>query len=121
VSIARGLVRFRPRDADERAGRRQAPLRRVDAQANREPPSAPPNGTTATSAPEADGRSQWNVWVLDRLTRDGAGIDASRDEERALLLLHLREFAGPDGMLPVSFDELVRETFGDLIAAGDAT
>jgi hypothetical protein len=31
--------------------------------------------------------------------------------------MHLREFAGPDGVLPASFDALVRESFGELIAA----
>ena len=30
--------------------------------------------------------------------------------------LDLRDFAGPDGLLPVDFDELVRQTFGGLVA-----
>ena len=33
-------------------------------------------------------------------------------EERALLLVHLREFADASGDLPVEFDELVRDAFG---------
>ena len=33
-------------------------------------------------------------------------------EERALLLLHLREFADASGDLPVEFDSLVRDAFG---------
>lgn len=66
----------------------------------------------------ADEPQEWNIWQLDRLARDGAGVDAARDEERALLLMHLREFAGPDGLLPASFDDLVRESFGELVAVG---
>jgi hypothetical protein len=61
------------------------------------------------------------VWELDRLVRESAGADAVRDEERALILMHLREFAGPDGLLPPSFDDLVRESFGELIAARGGT
>ena len=71
-----------------------------------------PAGTEDADEPRA-----WNVWVLDRLAREGAGVDTARDEERALLLMHLREFAGPDGLLPGSFDDLVRESFGELAAA----
>ena len=29
--------------------------------------------------------------------------------------MYLREFAGADGVLPVDFDGLVRESFGDLV------
>ena len=29
--------------------------------------------------------------------------------------MYLREFAGPDGLLPVDFDGLVRDSFGDLV------
>jgi hypothetical protein len=60
---------------------------------------------------------QWNVWDLERLTRQAATGDAANDEERTFLLLYLREFAGPDGLLPVDFDGLVRASFGDLVAA----
>ena len=59
---------------------------------------------------------EWNVWDLERLAREGAGSDAGRDEERAFLLMYLRDFAGPDGLLPTNFDGLVRDSFGDLIA-----
>ena len=58
---------------------------------------------------------QWNVWELERLTRESAGSDPGRDEERTFLLLYLREFADPNGLLPVDFDSLVRESFGDLV------
>ena len=37
-------------------------------------------------------------------------------EERALLLLHMRQFADASGDLPVEFDPLVREAFGSDLA-----
>jgi hypothetical protein len=57
----------------------------------------------------------WNLWDLERLSRESAGHDAVRDEERTFLLMYLREFAGPDGVLPDDFDSLVRDSFGDLV------
>jgi hypothetical protein len=60
---------------------------------------------------------RWNLWDLERLVREGAGGDAMRDEERSFLLMYLRDYAGPDGTLPADFDDLVHESFGDLIAA----
>jgi hypothetical protein len=59
----------------------------------------------------------WNLWDLERLSREIAGHDAVRDEERTFLLMYLREFAGPDGLLPDDFDSLVRDSFGDLVGA----
>ncbi|HET8607950.1 MAG TPA: hypothetical protein VFL66_13100, partial [Gaiellaceae bacterium] len=61
---------------------------------------------------------EWNLWSLEQLAREGAGADAARDEERAYLLMYLREFANPDGLLPTDFDPLVRESFGELLVAG---
>ncbi len=57
---------------------------------------------------------------LERLARERAGEDPVRDEEWGFLFMHLREFAGPDGTLPVDFDGLVRDAFGDLIGTRDA-
>jgi hypothetical protein len=64
------------------------------------------------------GPREWNLWDLERLTREASGSDAFRDEERAYLLVYLREFASADGILPIDFDGLVRESFGDLVGAG---
>ena len=58
---------------------------------------------------------EWNLWDLERAARDAAGEDAQRDEERSFLLMYLRDFAGPDGSLPTSFDALVRDSFGELL------
>ena len=60
---------------------------------------------------------QWNIWDLERLTRAASGGDAILDEERAFLLMYLRDFAGPDGALPIDFDGLVRDSFGPLVGA----
>jgi hypothetical protein len=55
-------------------------------------------------------RRAWNLWELEQLAEEMNGD--SRAEERALLLLHLREFADTSGNLPPEFDPLVREAFG---------
>ena len=79
------------------------------------PPAAQEEPAVAPPAP-AEPR-EWNLWELDRVAREAAGADVARDEERSFLLMYLREFADPDGMLPVTFDPLVRETFGDVLGA----
>jgi hypothetical protein len=58
---------------------------------------------------------EWNVWELERLAHEADGNDLARDEELAFLLLELRQFANADGQLPVSFDAVIRESFGDLL------
>ncbi len=58
----------------------------------------------------------WNLWEIERLLRDSAGSDPAREEERNYLLMYLRDFASPDGILPLDFDSLVRESFGELVA-----
>jgi hypothetical protein len=59
---------------------------------------------------------EWNLWDLERRAREQAG-NAPRDEEWSALFTHLRVFANADGRLPKEFDELVRESFGELIEA----
>lgn len=56
----------------------------------------------------------WNLWDLERLAGEMNGDP--RAEERALLLLHMREFADPSGDLPLEFDPLVRDAFGAVLA-----
>jgi hypothetical protein len=60
---------------------------------------------------------QWNLWELERVARERSGADAVRDEERSFLLMYLRDFADADGVLPTSFDAIVRESFGDALDA----
>ncbi|MGZ8693272.1 MAG: hypothetical protein ACXWZY_07830 [Gaiellaceae bacterium] len=65
--------------------------------------------------PANDGPKEWNLWELERAARDHATDDVVRNEERSYLLMYLREFAGPDGILPTDFDGLVRDAFGDVL------
>jgi hypothetical protein len=73
------------------------------------PPPAPPT-------PPAPQPREWNLWDLERRAREQAG-NAAQDEEWSALFTHLRVFANVDGVLPKEFDELVRESFGQLIEA----
>jgi hypothetical protein len=59
---------------------------------------------------------EWNLWELERLARERSGDDAVRDEEWQFLFMYLRDFADPNGVLPATFDGLVRESFPELIA-----
>jgi len=86
---------------------------------------APPEEPVPARAAQQDvvqlaprGPREWNIWDLERLSREHAGADAFRDEERSYLLVYLREFANADGVLPLDFDGLVRESFGDLVGIG---
>jgi hypothetical protein len=114
------------------------PLRTPEQESEPAPPPPPPHITAAPplppepepeSAPEpveepapavaylpiSDSPREWNLWELERATRDHAGDDVARNEERSYLLMYLREFAGPDGVLPTDFDGLVRDAFGDVL------
>ena len=64
----------------------------------------------------AAGQGSWSLWELERLAREAAGTDRARDEERSLILMYLREFANSEGTLGHEFDDLVRESFGDLLS-----
>jgi type IV secretory pathway VirB10-like protein len=65
--------------------------------------------------PASEGPREWNLWELERAAREHATDDVVRNEERSYLLMYLREFAGPDGILPTDFDGLVRDAFGDVL------
>ncbi len=88
-------------------------------------PELPPEPAAEPAEPAAQvvpigvgaGPRQWNVWDLEHVARESAGEDLARDEERTFLLLYLREFADPSGMLPVDFDGLVRDSFGELVTS----
>jgi len=81
-------------------------------EAQREPEPEP---AQVTFIGANDGPSEWNLWELERAARDNATDDLVRNEERSYLLMYLREFAGPDGILPRDFDGLVRDAFGDVL------
>ena len=79
-----------------------------------EPEPLPPPVPLVPRGP-ATGQGAWNLWELERIAREVAGSDRARDEERSLILMYLREFANAEGMLGREFDDLVRESFGDLL------
>ena len=79
-------------------------------------PAAAPAPVPAAAVIRIGGPRQWNVWDLERVAREHAGGDPVADEERTFLLMYLRDFAGADGLLPADFDDLVRQSFGGLVA-----
>jgi hypothetical protein len=80
-----------------------------------EPEPEPEPARVVAFIPANDGPKEWNLWELERAARDHATDDIVRNEERSYLLMYLREFAGPDGILPADFDGLVRDAFGDVL------
>jgi hypothetical protein len=72
-----------------------------------EPEPEPPRPARLPSPPR-----HWNVWTIEEAVRASGEEQA---EELAYLLVYLRDFAAPDGSLPLDFDDLVRESFGDLL------
>jgi hypothetical protein len=61
--------------------------------------------------PALSSTGPWNVGELARVLAERGDVD----EERAFLLHYLRDYAAPDGTLPPEFDDLVRESFRDLL------
>ena len=80
-------------------------------------PAPVPEPSTVVPIGVGAGPRRWSLWELERLTREHAGVDAAQDEERQFLLMYLREFADGDGLLPVDFDDLVRDSFGELVGS----
>lgn len=81
-------------------------------------PAREPERAPAALPPSAHEPQEWNIWELERLVR-AEGHDL-RQEEWTALVLSLRDFAQADGTLPPEFDELVRESFGPLLASSEA-
>jgi hypothetical protein len=81
------------------------------------PPEPVRQPSTVVPIGVAAGPRQWNLWDLERLTREHSGSDVAQDEERQFLLMYLREFADSAGVLPLDFDGLVRDSFGELVGA----
>jgi outer membrane biosynthesis protein TonB len=80
-----------------------------------EPVPEPEPARVVAFIPANEGPREWNLWELERAAREHATDDVVRNEERSYLLMYLREFAGPDGILPADFDGLVRDAFGDVL------
>jgi hypothetical protein len=75
-------------------------------------PEAPAEPAVVSIRPSVP--REWNVWDLERRLQAQAGGSIA-GEELSYVLMYLREYASPDGVLPVEFDALVRESFGDLV------
>ena len=75
-----------------------------------------PAATAVATLPLPPQEQEWNLWELERLTRERSGDDRDHAAEWGYLVVYLREFARPDGTLPTAFDALVRESFGELLA-----
>ena len=73
-----------------------------------------PAATAVATLPPQE--QEWNLWELERLTRERSGDDRDHAAEWGYLVVYLREFARPDGTLGTEFDALVRESFGELLA-----
>jgi hypothetical protein len=113
VGLAEWLLGRRKRERPVATdGPPPAPLEPLPAPESGPPPPPAAEPVVTPAAPEPH---DWNLWELERVVRESAGGDTARDEERSFLLMHLREFADPDGMLPVTFDLLVREALGDVL------
>jgi hypothetical protein len=91
--------------------------RRLIVERRPEPPPPPPPEPEPEPEPEPVVQGpprEWNLWELERSARSAP--DDERQQEWTALLIHLREFANADGDLPIEFDSLVRESFGDVLA-----
>jgi hypothetical protein len=79
--------------------------------------SAPEPGTEGSVVQVDFARSGrgWDIWALSELVEGTPGQDPAREEERRQILYHLREHTTVDGRIPPEFEDLVLETFGDLI------
>ena len=113
--VAVAVVEAAPRPGQVPAPPRVAPVPQPPPEPVPEPEPEPELPPAAAVMP-IGGPRQWNVWDLERVAREHAGGDPIADEERTFLLSYLRDFAGPDGLLPVGFDDLVRQSFGVLVA-----
>ena len=99
-------------ERDPEPQRASASEQRSEAETEREPePEPKPELESVLSGPPRE----WSVWDLQRIAREHP--EHPRQEEWTALILSLREFARADGMLPIDFDPLVRESFGDLLVA----
>lgn len=96
--------------AEPESGPDPVPVEPVAVEPEPEPVSVDP------VAVEPEPPRSWNLWELERLARARSGANPVHDEELSFLLVYLRDFAGTDGVLPIDFDALVRESFGDLLA-----
>jgi hypothetical protein len=79
------------------------------------PDSSAEEGGSVVKVDFARSGRGWDIWALSQLVEETPGQDPAREEERRQILYHLREHTTVDGRIPPEFEDLVLETFGDLI------
>jgi hypothetical protein len=86
------------------------------------PPPAPadPEDTAEIALPPEAPEGGWNLNSIERLVEAHAADNPMRVDEWRYYLLYLREHAEINGALPRSFDWLVWDAFGDLLAQAPA-
>ncbi len=92
--------------AEERVERKSGLISRPFRSVTRPEQSVSRRGRTFGGQPR-----EWNIWSLERLARE----QASDNDELGFIVTYLRDYASPEGLLPLNFDSLVRESFGDLL------
>jgi hypothetical protein len=79
-------------------------------------PTAEPVAAAAVPEPPTRTPRAWKIAELDRVIADAASADPARAEALRYFLYEIRPYASAVGLLPISFDDVVREQFGDLLA-----
>ena len=111
--LASGPPPLPPEPAKE-AKPKPARRRLVERRPTRPPPPPPPAPEPEPEPVVQAAPREWNLWDLQRAARSAP--EDERQEEWNAILIHLREFANADGDLPIEFDGLVRESFGDVLS-----
>jgi hypothetical protein len=104
----------RPEPGDPQPQLRAVPTPQPEPEAAPVPEPPEPEPVVRLPVESTEPRA-WNVWELERLAGEAEGLDPAHDQELGFLLLELRQFANADGQLPVQFDPVVRESFGELV------
>jgi uncharacterized protein involved in exopolysaccharide biosynthesis len=101
--------------ADRVAAVQERELALARAQAKPAGPAEQPAPVSAPAPPTVVSGA-FNVDRIERLLEERGGSYPDRLDEWQSTLFFLREYAEPDGTLPGSFDWLVQDTFGPLLA-----
>jgi hypothetical protein len=107
--LERGIA-DQQRRLEQRAADLTAREAELQAAAARPEPALEPEVPPARAS-----RLGWDLQVLERLVQEQRGTADPADlDEWSSYLFFLREHAGPDGVLPPSFDSLISDVFGKI-------
>jgi hypothetical protein len=79
-----------------------------------EPPPRVPVERPLAAPVGAGLEKRWSIWTLDRVARE------TDQDELKFLVFSLQDYADIDGLLPIQFDSLVRESFGEFLGSAAA-